>query len=279
MIYITRGKQKHDHIRLGLAVALIPLYEGEKMNPISSTKNDDIKYLKKLYKTRKRKQRGKFVLEGARIINEAYKADADLEKIFMTPDYNKDKLNFDLSQIDVKYVEKNLLEKIADTVSPQGIIAVVNEFQYRLNNFSEKRSILVLDRIQDPGNMGTLIRTAVAAGIEGIIALKGCVDIYNLKVIRSTMGAIFKLPILAKVDFNHFHQIYNNNFNLITADLSGEYFHHELQYEEPLMLVVGNEANGVRSQILKLSDYIVKIPIIGEIDSLNAAIAGGIILF
>ncbi len=254
------------------------------MEIINSSQNQYLKYLKKLYKTRKRKKENVFILEGKNIIEEACNLDMDFEYIFMTPEFHEnnklDIKDFSADQINIKYIEKKLLEKIADTVSPQGIIAIVKKPEYKFEEFKNTRNLLILDQIQDPGNMGTLIRTAVAAGMDGIIALKGCVDIYNLKVIRATMGTIFALPILTRIDLQQFKNLYQkNNFNLITAESSRGEIYSEVEYKKPLMIVIGNEARGVRSEIIDLSDRLVKIPVFGDIDSLNAAIAGGIILY
>ncbi len=252
---------------------------------ISSLKNDKVKYLRKLYNSQKRKREGKYILEGLRLVEEAIKAGAMFKMIFMTPEFESSiqgqVFRKNLSDVDIYYIDSNLVEKLADTVSPQGIIAIVDEPTYNNNNFLKNTDyILVLDRIQDPGNMGALIRTAVAAGVDRVIALKGCVDIYNLKVLRATAGAIFRLPIMSKVESGDLKDIKEkDNFKLISTDISGDNYYHQLNYEFPLMLVIGNEANGVQSDILDISDYKVKIPLIGEIESLNAAVAGGIILY
>ncbi len=252
---------------------------------ISSLNNDSIKYLKKLYKTRKRKQENKFILEGARIIEEATKAGVDFDQIFMTPQFKENNKFADIKIINyentnMKCVERSILEDIADTVSPQGIIAIVNKPEYQFEKIKNRNKLLVLDQVQDPGNMGTLIRTAVASGMDGILALKGCVDIYNLKVIRATMGAIFNIPVLTRMDLDQFIKISNTyNYNIISSDSENGKLYNKIDYNEPFMIVIGNEGRGIRSEIISLSDKIVKIPIIGDIDSLNAAVAGGIILY
>jgi len=254
------------------------------METITSPQNQYLKFLRKLYKTKNRKQKNLFILEGKNIIEEALNQSVDFKYIFMTPEfYENTDLDFEdgnFNSIKVKYVEKDLLRKIADTVSPQGIIAIVKKPEYNFEQLKNKNDLLILDQIQDPGNMGTLIRTAVAAGMDGIIALKGCVDIYNLKVIRATMGTIFAFPILTRVDLKDLKQLYQKNkFNLISADSSQGNSYSNVEYKRPLMLVIGNEGRGVRDEIIELSDRLVKIPIFGEIDSLNAAIAGGIIIY
>ncbi len=270
---------------------------------ISSEQNDRVKLLKKLYNKKKRRQKGKFVLEGLRIIDEALKADAVFDNMFMSPDFykstegqtlikaylkgdnNSDNCN-DYKEDKLIIIEEKLLSKIADTSSPQGVIAVVNEPEYDISEIfcqeNENGKLLLLDRIQDPGNMGTIIRTAVAAGIDGIIILKGSVDIYNLKVLRATMGAVFSIPLLKDVTLENFFGLYKNigkNYQLIAADLSADLYYHQMDYQPPFIIAIGNEANGLSDKIVNSSNCRIKIPIVGDIDSLNAAIATGILVY
>lgn len=250
---------------------------------INSENNNKIKYLRKLYSKRYRKKEGKFIIEGYRIIKEAWKSGANFDSIFMTPEFASScegqQIKKMVGDSNIILVEESLFADLADTVNPQGILAVVVEPEYRVKDFLDKSElVLVLDRIQDPGNMGTLIRTALAAGVDIIISLKGSVDIYNLKVLRSTMGAIFSIPVITGMDLTNFKKVISG-FKVISADLSGNQYHYEQDYKEPVMLVIGNEANGIRKEILDISDSIVKIPIFGKIDSLNAAVAGGILIY
>lgn len=232
---------------------------------------------------------GLFVLEGYRIVEEALKSDVIFDSIYMTPEFYESKegewihtefeKRFDSGPIFL--IRESILNSIADTRTPQGIIGVVQERKYELADvFAGKDFLLLLDRIQDPGNMGTIIRTAVAAGVDGIIILRGSVDIYNLKVLRSTMGAVFKIPLIQEVELEDFLRLYKKSeYKLISTDLSAEKYYYQLEYREPLILAIGNEANGLEEEILKNSDYRIKIPLLGDIESLNAAIATGIILY
>jgi TrmH family RNA methyltransferase len=254
---------------------------------ISSENNDRVKYLKKLYRKRQRKDQGKYILEGYRIIDEALQSRAEIDTLYITPEFAiTQKGKGLLARIEpdkVVFLEERLLNKLADTATPQGIIAIAIEQDYKLEDlFGNSGLILVLDRLQDPGNMGTIIRTAVAAGADGIITLKGSVDIYNLKVLRATMGAIFNIPIITNMEFAEFKEIIRGKgkeFLLVSTDTSGERYYTEYEYNKPVILVVGNEANGIRKEILKLSNLVIKIPIIGQIDSLNAAVAAGIVIY
>lgn len=256
---------------------------------INSEQNKRIKSLKKLYNKRTRRNKGKFILEGYRIIEEALKSMIVFDNIYMTPDFFQSKQGQSIVfEFEKKYSSKNIimvedkiLNMIADTHSPQGIIGTVNEREYLLDEvFMNKGTLLLLDRIQDPGNMGTIIRTAVAAGIDGIIVLKGSVDIYNLKVLRSTMGAIFKIPLIQDLELEDFLDLFTNSeYKLVSTDLSADKYYYQLDFPHSVIIAIGNEANGLQEELLAKSDYRIKIPIIGEIESLNAAIAAGIILY
>jgi len=251
---------------------------------ITSIKNPDIKYLRKLYRSHRRRREEKFILEGTRLIEQALQAGAEIKQIFMTPDYDDSlckKVQKD-EGIKITRVSRDLIEEVADTVTPQGIIAVVDKPSWQPEDIftGPKHPLLVLDRIQDPGNMGTLIRTAVAAGVGGLIALKGCVDIYNLKVLRATAGAVFSIPFLMRVELNDFLNMYSSrDYDLYCADLNGEQYYYEPDYDKPAIFVIGNEARGISEELLQKADYRIKIPLLGEIDSLNAGVSGSIILY
>ncbi|MGM0437144.1 MAG: TrmH family RNA methyltransferase [Bacillota bacterium] len=257
-------------------------------NIISSEKNDKIKYLKKLYNSSKRKKEGKFILEGFRLIKQAYKSGAKFDYLFITDsfanskEYKKLILNNDLQKISYLINEK-LLKKISDTVNPQGIIAIVSEINYNISQIVNKtKKILVLDRIQDPGNLGTIIRTAAASGFGAVISLKGTVDIYNLKVLRATAGAVFNIPFLNKIDYNKFKRYLNkefDDFQLICADVNTKLYYHKVEYAKKNILVIGNEGNGIRNELLDKADLKIKIPLNYNIESINAAMAAGILMY
>lgn len=262
---------------------------------ISSEQNNKIKSLRKLYDKRYRKKQGKYILEGFRIIKEALNAGAVFDDIYVTPEFYKSdhggqvlgllkkNINIDFNKISPVILESKLMNNIADTNNPQGIIAVVNEVQYNVEDVLDNSTLLLLlDRIQDPGNMGTMIRTAVAAGVDGLIILKGSVDIYNLKVLRATMGSIFNIAFIKDLGLEEFIDLYRkkaSNYTLVSTDISARKYYYDLDYRGKIIIAIGNEANGLNRKIVDISKYKVKIPIIGEIDSLNAAMAGGIILY
>jgi len=258
------------------------------MNIISSSQNDKVKYLNKLYRSRNRRKEGVFILEGKRLIEAALAGGADFRQVFLTPAFFKsaknDNLLADLKlKAEFVYIEESLLKETASTVNPQGILAVVEESVFKDDDFYQQADkILLLDRIQDPGNMGTMIRTAVAAGFDGIIALKGSVDIYNQKVIRATMGGIFSIAIWQKLSQEDFLAEIKSEaaaYELLAADIEAEEYHFEHQYQDKLILMIGNEANGLDHKLLDSAASKIKIPLAGEIESLNAAVAASVISF
>ncbi|RCW50486.1 MULTISPECIES: RNA methyltransferase [unclassified Halanaerobium] len=257
------------------------------MNRISSPNNSKIKYLNKLYRSRARRKEGCFVLEGKRLI-EAAAGGADFEEIFVTPAFFRQKENKNLLDILQKkavlnVVDEDIFNQSADTVNPQGIMAVVKETEFDKSTFLKKvKRILLLDRIQDPGNMGTIIRTAAASGFDGIIAAKGSVDIYNQKVLRATMGAIFSLPIWQKVDRKRIIDILkskSDEFEIIAADVNAEEYYFQHSYKDKVIVLIGNEANGLDKNYLELASAEVKIPLAADIESLNAAVAAAILCY
>lgn len=258
------------------------------MDLISSSQNDKVKYLNKLYRSRKRRQEGVFILEGKRLIEAALAGGADFKQVFLTPAFFKSAENKKLialleKEAEIIFLTEELLQKTASTVNPQGVLALVKEAVFKGKDFYQgKNKILLLDRIQDPGNMGTMIRTAAAAGFDGIIALKGSVDIYNQKVIRSTMGGIFSIPIRQKVDQQKFLAEINQQaaaYELTAADLKAAEYHYQHQYPKKLILMVGNEANGLEPELLNQAEARIKIPLAGDVESLNAAVAASVITF
>lgn len=255
---------------------------------ITSNQNNKIKYLKQLYKSSKRKERGKFILEGYRIIKQALDVGAEVEYIFMTPAFRKSaeaKAMISREELDgiTFLLNHDLLEKIADTVTPQGVIAVVDEIDCDFDSLVKTgNKIIVLDRVQDPGNMGTIIRTAAAAGFAGVISLKGSVDIYNLKVLRATAGAIFNIPFINKMTYDDLSEQFSKklaDYQLIGTDPATDKYYYDQHFNKKSVLVIGNEANGIRKKLLKKMDLSIKIPLNNKVESINAAMAAGIIMY
>lgn len=254
---------------------------------ISSKDNEKVKYTKSLLKTKNRNKENKFIIEGYRILTLAIECNVDLDYVFINEDFEKKKEHLDFINIlnnkNVKIYKttNKIFGELIDTENTQGILAVVGFKNRDIDNNikNSHKFVLILDRIQDPGNMGTIIRTADAAGVDAIINLKGCVDIYNPKVIRSTMGSIFDMNIIHATQEDTLRVLKNNNFEIVSSFLNTENYYNEVNYKDKVALVIGNEANGVNDELIKESDTLVKIPIYGNAESLNAAISSAILMY
>lgn len=254
---------------------------------ISSKDNEKVKYTKSLLKTKNRNKENKFIIEGYRILTLAMECNVDLDYVFINEDFEKKKEHLDFINIlnnkNVKIYKttNKIFGELIDTENTQGILAVVGFKNRDIDNNikNSHKFVLILDRIQDPGNMGTIIRTADAAGVDAIINLKGCVDIYNPKVIRSTMGSIFDMNIIHSTQEDALRVLKNNNFEIVSSFLNTENYYNEVNYKDKVALVIGNEANGVNDELIKESDTLVKIPIYGNAESLNAAISSAILMY
>lgn len=253
------------------------------MEEITSIKNERVKYLRKLYQKKYRKERNQFILEGLRLIRGAYKSGADIENIYLTQAYyNQHKSESFLinNEKNLIFITDSLISEVADTENPQAVIAIVNEPKTTPAEVMSKDYILVIDQIQDPGNMGTMIRTAAAAGFQSLIISKGSVDIFNLKVLRATAGAIYSIPFIKDVELAELKELLKEKKQTIyAADLNTDKHYNKIKYVKPLSLIIGNEGNGIRRKLLDMADICVKIPLKGNIESLNAGVAAGVIMF
>ena len=165
---------------------------------------------------------------------------------------------------------------VADLLSRDGITEKDNIKQ---DEIKHEEIILALDDIQDPGNLGTILRTADSVGLTQVLVSKGTADCYNPKVVRSTMGAIFRVNAIESNDLiETLNEIKKNNFEIVSTDLKTEHNIYDIDYKN-IAIVIGNEANGVSEEILKISDKKIKIPMLGKTESLNASVATGIILY
>lgn len=240
---------------------------------IVSLKNDKVKNWKKLHRRKDRESTKTFLIEGFHLVEEAKKSNWSIVEIIIRegidlPDW--------CQQMNYTIVSNQVFEQITQTKSPQGIAAVV-KMKEESNRIGNK--ILLIDSVQDPGNLGTIIRTADAAGFGGIILGDGTVDLYNDKVIRSTQGSIFHLPIIQKKLEDAIEPLKEDGFSIWATALEGATIYHQVDVQEKIALVLGNEGAGVSTSILRLADQIVKIPIYGKAESLNVSIAAGILMY
>lgn len=254
---------------------------------ISSKDNEKVKLTKSLLKSKNRLKESKFIIEGFRILNQAIDCNADLQYVFINENFeNKQEHCEFLKVLDNKNIKiykttNKIFNEFIDTESTQGIVGVVGIKKNNIEDILDKdcKFVLILDRIQDPGNMGTIIRTADAAGVDAIINLKGCVDIYNSKVTRSTMGSIFDMKIINMTQDEALKELKDRKFDIVSSYLNTNNFYDTVKYNHKTALVIGNEANGVNDELIEKSDVLVKIPIYGKAESLNAAISSAILMY
>ena len=251
---------------------------------LTGLQNPVVKAAAELKQKKYRTQNGLYLAEGLRTAEEAvaYKA---VETLFYvaTDDDRTMRLLEDAAMQNIKLVcvNENVMKKIADTETPQGIIAVCKMRQPKLENLlAGGKMLLVLDRVGDPGNIGTMLRTADAAGIGGLVLLKGCADIYAPKTVRSSMGSLFHIPVLSGVSEQEFVSAAKKaGYDLLVTCLDGADNLYKADLSGRIAFVMGNEAGGVSETLLEKADKRVYIPMAGRAESLNLAMAAGIVMF
>lgn len=249
---------------------------------ITSTSNEQIKNMIQLKEKAKiRKQKKQFVVEGIKMFSEVPKE--NLKAVYVSESFlreNEEKLQ----DVCFQTVSDSVFKKISDTVTPQGVMAVVTQSEYSLNDIlncrnKEKSCIVVLDRLQDPGNLGTILRTGEGAGISGVIMSSDCADIYNPKVIRSTMGSIFRVPFTVVDDLpTAIDTIREAGVTTYAAHLQGKDYNKGV-LEKDIALLIGNEARGLSKEVSDRADKLIRIPMEGKVESLNAAVATAILMY
>lgn len=241
---------------------------------ITSLDNKLIKKIASLKQKKYRDEYKEFIIEGENGVLEALKSNFEITNILYCPDiFNASSLNYDKETI---CVTKEILNKISDTITPQGIIATC-KIPKNIENFNNFKKILYLDTVQDPGNVGTIIRTADAMNFDLVILSKACADPYSLKVVRSTVGSIFHIPLV--YDVENLGELKKNGFTIYSSTPYNAIDIDELVPKKPFVLVIGNEGNGISENTKNVTDYFVKINMPGNAESLNASIAAGILMY
>lgn len=253
---------------------------------ITSTANVKVKRIIQLRKKKKtRDEEGVFLVEGIRMFREV--PPASLKEIYVSESCMKKEKGMvqemgERAGVRVELVSDPVFEYLSDTRTPQGILSVVARSTYTLEDIArgEAPHVLVLDRLQDPGNVGTILRTAEGAGVTGILLDGECADVYNPKTIRSTMGSIFRIPFCYMQDLREgIRRLKDMGIHIYAAHLDGVHFYDEENYRTPCAFLIGNEGNGLREEIAKMADTYIKIPMAGSVESLNAAIASAVLMF
>ena len=253
---------------------------------ITSKDNETIKHIRKLKEKKYRDEYGEYIVEGIKLINEAIGEKQNVKTIIICDNCDKEAINqssmYEVAKLNCVYVDEKVFNTITEVKNPQGILAIIER-----NNSNEQEAeidytqdiIVALDDIQDPGNLGTILRTVDSIGLNQILVSKGTADCYNPKVVRSTMGAIFRIKIIECEDLKQtLKETQKNNFKLVVSSLQTQNSLYDINFDKKV-IIIGNEANGVEPQIQKMADEKIKIPMLGKTESLNASVATGIILY
>ena len=251
---------------------------------ITSKDNEFVKHVKKLKEKKYRDETEEYIIEGIKLIEEAFNENAKIKKIIICDDSNLEgdiyeSIKYEIASKECIYVSAKVFEYISDVKTPQGIMAIIEKNSKESEIKFDDDLILVLDNIQDPGNMGTILRTADSLNLKQVIISKGSCDIYSPKVVRSTMGAIFRIRIIESEDLvKTLKELKKHKIKVVSTALDTDKSMYDIDYKKTA-IVIGNEANGVSKEIQELSDTRIRIPMIGKTESLNASVATAVVLY
>ena len=255
------------------------------MNVISSKDNEIVKSVKKLKEKKYRDLENAYIVEGIKMVREAIEEKALIRQIIICDDCEKSdsipkELMYEIAKYDCIYVTSKVFKYISEVQTPQGVLAVIEKNNGDLDINYNEDIIVALDDIQDPGNLGTILRTVDSVGLTQILVSKGTADCYNPKVVRSSMGAIYRVKVIECEDLlETLKEVKKNKFKVLVTSLGDNSKNiYDMKYNKKV-LVIGNEANGVEERIMNIADEKIKIPMLGRTESLNAAVATGIVLY
>lgn len=249
---------------------------------IESTSNKQVRHVVALNsKGKLRKEEGLYVAEGLRICRE-YRPE-DLHALYVTPSFEKENREW-LSSFSYETVSEEVMRVMADTKTPQGVLAVARQKNLTLEQLLERSRdgglFMILEQLQDPGNLGTILRAGEGAGVTGLIMSSDTADIYNPKVIRSTMGSILRVPFAYTEDLpSACLKMKQNGIRLFAAHLQGSVSYDRENYCGSTAFLIGNEARGLTDELAALADARIRIPMAGQVESLNAAVAASVLMF
>ena len=257
--------------------------ESPKIDYIQSKDNKTIKHIISLQQRKYRQKFGEYTVEGIRAVTDIGKKDF-LRSILIRESKRSEleplvQKGFTVSSVYV--VQDPIFDKIEHSVNGQGILGIAKKCVNDLHSLIVEDGLYVaLDGVQDPGNLGTIIRTAVAAGAKGIFLLKGTVDPFNEKCVRSTMSALCNIPIFEDVTLSEFYDfIKDNTIKTYVTSLDNAKPYHTISYSKRTMIILGNEGNGVSRDIIEMCDQAITIPMYGDIESLNVSIAAALCMY
>jgi len=241
---------------------------------IESAKNPQVKQWKKLSTKKERDKTGLFLVEGFHLVEEALKSNI-VEQLILA-ETQTIPTSWNVDNIPMVIVTEAVMNELSDTETPQGIAAVCRQCSYEQVGM---KTVLMVDAVQDPGNLGTIIRTADAVGVDAVILGDGCVDVYSPKVIRATQGSLFHLPVIKGNLPQWMSRLQEQNIPIYGTSLQNGVDYRSVTPVESFALLVGNEGSGVRKELLERTTTNLYVPIYGKAESLNVAVATGILLY
>lgn len=255
---------------------------------IRSSGNRNIKLIRSLHEKKYRDEMDRFVLEGEKLLREALEYNVGLVFVLFGESFSElvkaQELITELESrgIPVYYAEDRIFKGAGETENPQGVIAVAEKQNFDIDSISDRDRVclLLLDEVRDPGNVGTIIRTADACGIDGVVLARGCADLYNGKTIRSTMGSLFHIPVVQNVDaIETLNWAREKGIVSLGADPRSDMNCIDMPGFRKSIIVIGNEAQGIRPRTMEQLDFRISIPMPGKAESLNAGIAAAIMMY
>ncbi len=254
------------------------------MQRITSKENEFIKHVKKLKDKKYRDINNEYVIEGIKLVAEAIQEKAFIKQIILCDDCERNEtiskdLMYEIAKYECIYVTQKIFKYLSEVQTPQGILAIIEKTPANTEIDYTQDMIVGLNDIQDPGNLGAILRTVDSIGLKQILVSKGTADAYNPKVVRSTMGAIFRVKIIECEDLKQtLKEVKKHKFKIMVSSLQTDNTIYDVDYHKKVV-IIGNEANGVEKEIQEFADEKVKIPMLGRTESLNASVATGIILY
>jgi len=246
-----------------------------------------LKYIKSLRDKKTRDKNKIFLIEGKKFVQEiiSYKI---IREVILSQSFCKENvISFFKSRFKLIILPDKLFASVSQTISPQGIMAVCDQQEhscekiiYKFDKIKKQNKLIVmLDQINDPGNLGSLIRSCVAFDVDMLVVSHGSVDIYNPKVLRATAGNIFKLNIMRENISHVINLLRARDFKILAADMNAKKNSHEIDFKNNLAIIMGNESNGISQEIITQSDMLIKIPMANHVESLNISCACSLILY
>ena len=254
------------------------------MQVISSKDNELIKHIKKLKDKKYRDENNEYIIEGVKLIEEAVREKSKIKKVIICDDTTRTyeiptNVMLEIAKYECVYVTDKIFSSITQVTNPQGVMAIIEKNTEKQEIDYSEDIIVALDNVQDPGNLGTILRTVDSIGLKQIIVTKDTVDAFNSKVVRSTMGAIFRIKIIETADLSQsIKEMRKHHFKLMVTSLQTDNSIYDIEFNKKI-IVIGNESNGVSEEIQDMADEKAKIPMLGKTESLNASVAAGIVMY